>query len=777
MKNTISTPTSNQKIEIPACTFFIKGVCKNGISCRFRHENDAILDRPLNSPVNINGEKNLAPYNAMIANDKSIIHELNGARVTFEDGAEISSVKLASDFSRIQITGLSSGVSAAFVTGILLGLGFQVPESNILVKALGTEGSVAEVKMEDSGFAKAVIRKFDSSKNVGAGTKIAVKAMGENISKEGQVNRLQLSTVTCTWWRPSRSAWLVFKSQTDAARAKVVLESRAVLGRILTCSLQPGIRFSTSSTLQVGNLDIRTQKTSFDAILHGSMKPQKITLGDPSYRFPDKQAGEHIKGLLQDKGEIDSFEPHFLPGNPKVKATATFINRDAAALAVRSLNNRAQEALGNSKLFVNQVISIKCNVLTCIMETVKDEINRLREKAWKDGHVHLKEYPPPQTSNAITAVRVFGDSLEHVRKAKAELDKILAGTVVMDGALPLWDISFSSPASLHYLNELSRDSKLYIHREAQRGRLLIYGGLPAVRLNVERTLVAKIKALQQLTHTVILTPDLLAKAMQGGMRRLKRRFGASVVLNISTYPKTISIVGSATVVQEAQALLLEYTDQGQGEDDCVVCWTEATDPIRTRCGHFYCRDCFANQASSVGEGKHNLPIRCYGNDGKCLRIFSISDINSMLSATAFEELLKASFDTYVRTRPKNFQHCPTPNCIQIYRISKTGEVVICSICLTPICTTCNVVAHDGTTCEQYKDMFSEDTIAFERWKKEEDGRNCPNCNVTIQKSHGCNHMQCTQCSIHICWFCMETFDTGERCYGHMNKAHRDYSGE
>src|SRR3954470_15352919 len=69
-----------------------------------------------------------------------------------------------------------------------------------------------------------------------------------------------------------------------------------------------------------------------------------------------------------------------------------------------------------------------------------------------------------------------------------------------------------------------------------------------------------------------------------------------------SYPKCIcpseiiSIAGSVTEAQEARALLLGNYSPTQQADDCAVCWTEATEPVKTSCGHVYCRDCFANQA-------------------------------------------------------------------------------------------------------------------------------------------------------------------------------------
>jgi hypothetical protein len=228
-------------------------------------------------------------------------------------------------------------------------------------------------------------------------------------------------------------------------------------------------------------------------------------------------------------------------------------------------------------------------------------------------------------------------------------------------------------------------------------------------------------------------------------------------------------------LQEAKQLLLEANDQTKEGDDCVVCWTEATEALHTTCGHVYCKECFANQASSSGDG--DIPVRCYGNGGKCLQIFSIRELKTMLSHTAFEELLQASFNAFIRTHPKDFHHCPTPDCPQVYRITMAGKNFLCSTCLASACTACNMIAHDGMTCEEYKDLRSGGDKAFQKWKEENDVRDCPNCKSPIEKSHGCNHMECQHCSTHICWFCMKHFGTSGECYGHMSKVHRNYYEE
>jgi predicted RNA-binding Zn-ribbon protein involved in translation (DUF1610 family) len=143
----------------------------------------------------------------------------------------------------------------------------------------------------------------------------------------------------------------------------------------------------------------------------------------------------------------------------------------------------------------------------------------------------------------------------------------------------------------------------------------------------------------------------------------------------------------------------------------------------------------------------------------------------MLSPPAFETLLQASFDCHIRAHPDEFQYCPTPDCPQVYQPTTTGQVFYCSTCLTPICTACNVISHEGMSCQEWKEMDTEEYKLFRQYKEEHGIRDCPKCSIGIEKDEGYNHMECWQCGAHICWFCMMVFEGSQQCYAHMTNTH------
>jgi IBR domain, a half RING-finger domain/RING-type zinc-finger len=310
----------------------------------------------------------------------------------------------------------------------------------------------------------------------------------------------------------------------------------------------------------------------------------------------------------------------------------------------------------------------------------------------------------------------------------------------------------------------------------------MYGGCENSEKEVQEALLAKVEALHKFEHTIILYPGLLQGAKQGGIRRLKERFGEAIRTNLeSFYQSSITIVGSYEDFHEAQALLIDsfrnpdVTSLTRTGPDCVVCWTEANNPLQTRCGHVYCKQCLSDQASSAGES--DIPLRCLGDAATCRHAFSMTDLNAMLSPASLEDLLQASFNIHIRTRPNEFQYCPTPDCLQVYRPTKTSQIFMCPTCLTPICTTCNVISHDGMSCEEWKDMDSNESRVFRQYKEEHDVRDCPNCKMGIEKIEGCNHMTCTRCGVQICWFCMKNFKLTEDVYTHMINVHGNIGGD
>ncbi len=158
----------------------------------------------------------------------------------------------------------------------------------------------------------------------------------------------------------------------------------------------------------------------------------------------------------------------------------------------------------------------------------------------------------------------------------------------------------------------------------------------------------------------------------------------------------------------------------------------------------------------------------------------------LLPLKKLQRLLTTSLRIYIDNRKNadtkelEYTYCPTSGYNAVYRAtaapSDSGDILFCSKCLSSIRTTCWTPRHLDITCKTNKRNIAESTeaVAFAQFKAENELKDCPKCNMSIQKSDSCNHMLCNGCNAHICQVCMEVFDTAggfDGCYAHMKAVH------
>ena len=711
----------------------------------------------------------------------------DGAVISFKIDGTIDNVKLASDSSTIQILGLQGDSSVQTVADLLKALDYSIPITKIQLKALGGSTALAEVTVDDPTFADNVVHKYLRNAGLNRRSRLSIKKVQGRSTATGVSNKLQISSVTCTWYRASRVAWLHYDSAKEAEESKRYLERHPVIqGRTIQCTVKPPPRTvgrdSASRvqvhgriwSVQIGNLDPQTSQNDLRRALTNPKLPKDIILGPNSHDYGDYGPEAIVKNLLIKFGDLVIFEvsPHRM-GASKMKAIATFADIKMANAAVRDLNNSQVPEFGNSKIFVNHLISMKYNVLNVIYHIIEPDISRLRGESWQKGHIHIKSYPSVDPQKPITALKLFGEDIKEVAHAKASLEALLAGTIMKSDDAAVWHHEFVNADFLTFLTQTSTKYNLYVHRDTRKSRLIMYGDGKDNQAKATDAVLARSQAELRQTNVIRLDDDMFKAALRGGWRRIKTKYGDSATLDIVHRPKVIRIQGPLQELQRARELLFE-TDTGPAADtstdaDCLICLSESTELMTTHCGHNYCKECFANQCLSAKDG--GLPIKCYGAEGACLAVIGLDELKVMLLAGGFEELLSVSFEHHIRTHPDSYHYCPTPDCKRFYRCSNNGTVFFCDLCLSSVCTSCNVLAHDNITCEEYKDLTSEGTKAFQQWKQRNDVRDCPKCKAPIQKLDGCNHMTCRNCNNDICWFCMASFDSSGLCYAHMQRTH------
>jgi hypothetical protein len=115
---------------------------------------------------------------------------------------------------------------------------------------------------------------------------------------ESGMNRLQLTGVICSWFNPSKVAYLQYETDWKAKQALERiknLDSNQLIGRKLDVTYQP-VR-----SLQVGNPDLNTNEAGLRRFLP-SPQPIKVTWGPQSYMFTAKQLEERAITQLRSHG-------------------------------------------------------------------------------------------------------------------------------------------------------------------------------------------------------------------------------------------------------------------------------------------------------------------------------------------------------------------------------------------------------------------------------------------------------------------------------------------
>ncbi|KAF2260147.1 hypothetical protein CC78DRAFT_590584 [Lojkania enalia] len=764
------------------CVFFQQGSCKKGFLCKYEHEVAAVAPPTVPKDGRSHVVCTFFQRNACKKGDTYItLRSIGGAKVTFGSGAAVSVVSLSSDFSAVLMSNIPVDVPVPSILGVLATYGFpDLPSECVQLRQLPNSRQAAHIKVANPDFAGDFLHRASSNIDF-MGTSVQISLVQLAGHSDSSMNKLQLCGVHCSWYNPSKAAYLHFGNDDIARNALKNTEKRKhrqLHGRNVTFKYQP-VR-----SLQVGNLDPRTTKEELERFLPRPL-PREIVWGSLSHVMTAEQMQEQVKASLEARGELTDWVLSTQKGGPRVKATAKFTKPESARAAVKELNGTPIDRTSNDLLRVALVTSIKFSVSDRVLKTVRAELDTLAEKSWKSGYVTIKMYE--NIGKPYTQIRVYGESKDSVARAKASVEQLLAGhvAVYMDAAIS--DAFFFMPSSDSFLEDIMKTFRVLIIRDLRRMVLRIYGDAKAIARTQDR-LIDKVRELEVQSHPIPLDPTSWRVAMKGGLREVISRFGKDKVkIDVVSNPKRIIVKGSEKERSEALEILQQYSTRpleqhtsalsvDDSEELCPVCWTPPDEPFKTGCRHTYCRSCLESQCTSAGEG--DFPICCLGDSTNCGKPLSLPELSDVLPLNTYEVLLRSSFNGYIRRRPTEFHYCPTPDCDHFYRSANASKPRIfdCDGCLSSICTGCHNTTHDGMSCETYKNMMKTATDGLEefaKWKENNDVRDCPKCGVPIEKSEGCNHMHCRSCDTHICWFCMKTFRNGQETYKHMGNRHTE----
>ncbi|XP_027178653.1 ATP-dependent RNA helicase DEAH11, chloroplastic-like isoform X1 [Coffea eugenioides] len=399
--------------------------------------------------------------------------------------------------------------------------------------------------------------------------------------------------------------------------------------------------------------------------------------------------------------------------------------------------------------------------------------------------------------NGSCRVKISATATKTVAELRRPLEGLMKGNNIDDAAITptVLQLLFSRDG-LNVLNTIQRETGTYILFDKQALSLRVFGTTAKIEVAKKRLVKSLLrlhenKQLEVHLRGAVLPPDLMKRVVQKfgpDLHSLKEMFpGAEFSLNTKRHCICLKGVedlkegqglgGTKDLKQKVEERIYEIArtsgspnQNGNEEATCPICLCEVEDSYKLElCRHEFCRSCLVEQCDSAIKSQDSFPIRCARKG--CGASVLLTDLRSLLLGEKFEELFRASLAAFVVGSGGVYRFCPSPDCPSVYRVTESGAPFVCDACYVETCTRCHLEYHPFLSCEKYKEFKVDPDSSLKEWcAGKENVKKCPVCRFTIEKVDGCNHIEC-RCGKHVCWVCLEFFESADDCYNHLRSIH------
>lgn len=424
-----------------------------------------------------------------------------------------------------------------------------------------------------------------------------------------------------------------------------------------------------------------------------------------------------------------------------------------------------------SSRFVHHVPKRRSELPDC-MQVLSGAIKRVNRngdihavfRTEKDGHV---------------VIIVDGNDGHSVNAAFGTIAQALRGTQYLEFSDTIEMLN--SPEAIRIMKQIEESTKTWIQVDSANDVIYIHGAVDDKAISLLRDALKDIEI-------VSIPLTTIAGQGIGVMRTLFVKYGRDLErlcsqcalgpeqVYVDTKKRVIVVQASEAKVQAVRdcirSLVATTYDKVEGSDvpECPICLSsiDGDAHVLIGCGHQFCKHCLVQQ-STLSAKNGIFPITC-ALDG-CNSPLSMSDLNTINTKKSFDKVMDLSVAAYVRENVNDYRFCPTSGCGSVYCVTTKAAVFQCRACWNTTCTSCHLQGHTGFSCAEL-----QETCAFiDEWKTTGEGssKNCPYCNILIEKNGGCQHVICFNCKRHICWICSTCFRTQVLYTRHCMSVHLD----
>nr|GMC59608.1 ATP-dependent RNA helicase DEAH11, chloroplastic-like [Ipomoea batatas] len=496
-----------------------------------------------------------------------------------------------------------------------------------------------------------------------------------------------------------------------------------------------------------------------------------------------------ISSLMPKRTHLSAqvFQPE--PNDSYMRAIITFDGNLhlEAAKALEELDGKVLLGfLPWQKIKCQQIFQSSVSCPAAAYHVIETELHHLLERLKNHKGVECRL---ERNENGPYRVKISANATKTVAEVRKPLEELMKGKAIdHEGVTPTVLQLLFSWEGINVMRSIQRETGTYIMFDRHNLVVRIFGSLNRVDM-AEQKFVTSLLALHENKQLVVrlrgeaLLPDLMKRVVDmfgPDLKGLKEMFpGGDFYLNTRRHCIHVKS-GTKDLCQRVEDAIYElarasgsHIQRNDDEASCPICLCELEEERYKleSCLHVFCRSCLLEQCESAIRSSEGFPLRCLHNG--CNAPILITDIKSLLQVEKLDELFRASVSAFVASNA-SYRFCPSPDCPSVYHIAhpdSSGSAFMCGVCYSETCTKCHQEYHPYLSCENYKEFKNDPDLSLKAWAEgKENVKVCPVCKSTIEKVDGCNHIEC-RCGKHVCWVCLEFYETSEECYNHLRSVH------
>lgn len=483
----------------------------------------------------------------------------------------------------------------------------------------------------------------------------------------------------------------------------------------------------------------------------------------------------------KDKFSIDLKQP--LSKNIMWNACIFFQNPCDGETAVTVLKNRKNiDGFCDLRLQPSLQTNLHCKqkVFTAVKEQIGEALKFFKDNATADHVLDIKVVPQkaevPHYDNVL--IKITSNNISDISDARKSILNFILGDQIECRGNPILEKLFSEMGQ-EYIKKISETKpNCYVELNKPKKTLTIFGDDSVCNSLKMEINVFLDKLAEENLEEIILMPE---NGKPGVLRELLSKYGHDLEalkilckltsVEVNSRQHILTIGGNSAAVDKCKDIIndirTKLEDLAVVEEDaetCPVCYDKLSNQFHRLeyCGHAYCKDCILHWFKNTNE----FPLCCI----MCESSVVLEDIHWAAKEIKFfdMEVFKKALAAFVDSR-SDVSYCPSSDCPMIFRINSDGNAFQCPACNNSICTRCQELFHYGMSCNLYQLSKADDDYSLKMWMEEDpEGRKiCPSCSSPIEKNGGCNHMTCWKCKCHMCWLCLQVFETAEFVYDHQ----------